>query len=135
MRTNVCMPWTHTFTQQEAFSYSWLRECFQTFKSETFIKLLGTLWAQTTLLQTKTFGKIEPVNKAFLQLATAYFFFFFRDKTFLFFKIESWNFQVQFEIEFCETSQNFNSIRKPIKKMKISIVKSWWYTSMTWVVG
>jgi hypothetical protein len=46
------MPWTHTFTQQEAFSYSWLRECFQTFKSETFIKLLGTLWAKTTLLQT-----------------------------------------------------------------------------------
>ena len=30
-------------------------------------------------------------------------------KTFLFFKIESWNFQVQFEIEFRETSQNFNS--------------------------
>ena len=27
----------------------------------------------------------------------------------MFFKIESWNFQVQFEIEFRETSQNFNS--------------------------
>jgi hypothetical protein len=35
-----------------SFFYSWLRECFQTFKSETFIKLLGTLWAKTTLLQT-----------------------------------------------------------------------------------
>ena len=34
---------------------------------------------------------------------------FFRNKTFLFFKIESWNFQVQFEIKFRETSQNFNS--------------------------
>ena len=34
---------------------------------------------------------------------------FFRNKTFLFFKIESWNFQVQFEIEFDETSQNLNS--------------------------
>ena len=34
----------------------------------------------------------------------------------MFFKIESWNFQVQFEIEFHETSQNFNSIRQPIKK-------------------
>ena len=32
-----------------------------------------------------------------------------RNKTFLFFKIESWNFQVQFEIKFRETSQNFNS--------------------------
>ena len=34
----------------------------------------------------------------------------------MFFKIESWNFQVQFEIEFRETLQNFNSIRQPIKK-------------------
>ena len=33
---------------------------------------------------------------------------YFRNKTFLFFKIESWNFQHLFEIEFCETSQNFN---------------------------
>ena len=41
---------------------------------------------------------------------------FFSNKTFLFFKIESWNFQVQFEIEFHETLQNFNSIWQPIKK-------------------
>ena len=34
---------------------------------------------------------------------------FFRNRIFLFFKIESWKFQVQFEIEFHETSQNFNS--------------------------
>ena len=34
---------------------------------------------------------------------------FFRNETFLFFKIESWNFQHLFEIEFRETSQNFNS--------------------------
>ena len=34
---------------------------------------------------------------------------FFRNKTFLFFKIESWNFQKLFEKEFCETSQSFNS--------------------------
>ena len=33
---------------------------------------------------------------------------FFRDKTFLFFKIESWNFQHLFEIKNHETSQNFN---------------------------
>ena len=45
----------------------------------------------------------------------------FRNKTFLFFKIESWNFQVQFESEFRETSQNFNSIRQPIKKDKNNI--------------
>ena len=41
---------------------------------------------------------------------------FFRNKTFLFFKIEGWNFQVQFEIKFRESFQNFNSIRQPIKK-------------------
>ena len=35
--------------------------------------------------------------------------FFFRNKTCLFFKIESWKFQHLFENEFCETSQSFNS--------------------------
>ena len=34
----------------------------------------------------------------------------------MFFKIERWNFQVKFEIEFRETLQNFNSIRQLIKK-------------------
>ena len=34
---------------------------------------------------------------------------YFRNKTFLFFKIESWNFQHLFENEFRETSQSFNS--------------------------
>ena len=33
----------------------------------------------------------------------------FRNKTFLFFKIESWNFQHLFKKEFREISQNFNS--------------------------
>jgi hypothetical protein len=41
---------------------------------------------------------------------------FFRNKTFSFFKIESWNFQHLFETEFCETSQNVNSIRQLIEK-------------------
>ena len=36
---------------------------------------------------------------------------FFRNKTFLFYKIECWNFQVRFEIKIRETSQNFNSFR------------------------
>ena len=55
--------------------------------------------------------------------------YFFRNKTFLFFKIESWNFQHLFEKEFRETSQNFNSIRQPIEKMKITIV---WISWMSW---
>ena len=41
---------------------------------------------------------------------------FFTNKTFLFFKIESCNFQHLFKKEFRETSQNFNSIRQPIEK-------------------
>ena len=41
---------------------------------------------------------------------------FFRSKTFLFFKIESWNFQNRFEKEFRKTSQSFNSIRQHIEK-------------------
>ena len=54
---------------------------------------------------------------------------FFWNKTFLFFKIESWNFQVQFEIEFRETSQNFNSIRQRIQNTEIKI---FWMSWITW---
>ena len=42
---------------------------------------------------------------------------FFRNKTFLLFKIGSWNFQHLFKNKFRETSQNFNSIRRPREKM------------------
>ena len=35
--------------------------------------------------------------------------YFFMNKIFLFFKMESWNFQYLFEIEYRETSQNFKS--------------------------
>ena len=62
------------------------------------------------VLKNKTFGEIETVNQAFLfwNWQRLKVFVFFRNKTF-FFKIESWNFQVQFEIGFRETSQIFNS--------------------------
>ena len=74
--------------------------------------------------------KIGSVNKAFLfwywLRPKSYF---FRNKTFLFYKIESWNFQHLFEKEFHETSQNFNSIRQPIEKMEITIV---WMSWMSW---
>ena len=43
-------------------------------------------------------------------------------KLFLFYKIKSGNFLNLFEKEFRETSQNFNSIRQPIEKVKIKIV-------------
>ena len=58
--------------------------------------------------------------------------FFFRNKTFLFFKIESWNFKHLFEKEFRETSQNFNSIRQPIEKLEI---KFYWMSWMSWSWG
>ena len=50
--------------------------------------------------------------------------------TFLFYKIESWNFQHLLEKEFCKTSQNFNSIRQPIEEMKITIV---WMRWISWI--
>ena len=42
--------------------------------------------------------------------------FFFRNKTFLFFKIGNWNFQHLFKNECCETTQNFNLISQPREK-------------------
>ena len=51
------------------------------------------------MAEVKTFWKIETANAIFwLYLGGTAKKIFFRDKTFLFFKIESWNFQVQFEI-------------------------------------
>ena len=67
--------------------------------------------------------KIGSVNKAFLFWYWQWLKkIFFWNKTFLFIKIESWNFHHLFEKEFRETSQNFNSIRQQIEKMKITIV-------------
>ena len=51
---------------------------------------------------------------------------FFRNKTFLFFNI---GFQHWCKNEFRETTQNFNSIRQWIEKMKIKIV---WMSWMSW---
>ena len=72
-----------------------------------------------TISSSKPSRKIESVNKAFLfwywQGPKKYI---FRNKTFLFFKIESWNFQHLFEKGFHEISQNFNSIRQQIEKWK-----------------
>ena len=54
---------------------------------------------------------------------------FFRNQTFLFFNIETWNFQHLFEKEFRETSESFNSIRQRIEKMEI---KNIWIRWMSW---
>jgi hypothetical protein len=53
---------------------------------------------------------------------TAWIILFFRNKTFMFFKIESCNYQQLCENKFHETSQNFNSFRQPIEKLEIKIV-------------
>ena len=54
---------------------------------------------------------------------------FFRNKTFLFFKIESWNFQVQFEIKIREISQNFNSF----SLFRQLLLSSFFYRLSDWV--
>ena len=51
---------------------------------------------------------------------------FFRNKTFLFFRIESWNFQHLCEIEFREISQNFNSFRQLLFSFFLSVVWLSW---------
>ena len=51
---------------------------------------------------------------------------FFRNKTVLFFKIESWNLQHLFKREFCETSQNFSSFEQlvfPIEEYRLNELK------------
>ena len=40
---------------------------------------------------------------------------FFRNKTFLFVKIESWNFQQLFDLGFCETLKIFSSFRQTFR--------------------
>ena len=61
--------------------------------------------------RTKPAGKLRRLMPSFgCILAVRLKKYFFRNKTFLFFKIESWTFQVQFEIKIRETSQNFNSL-------------------------
>ena len=90
-------------------------------------------WGVSSLDAPKPSRKIESVNRAFLfwywQWLKKYF---FRNKTLLFFKIESWNFQNPFEKEFRETSKSFNSIRQPIEKVKITIVWMRWVSWKLW---
>ena len=74
-------------------------------------------------------GKLRELTKLFCFDIDNGLKFFFTNKTFLFFKIESWNFQNLFENYFCETSQNFSSIRQPRKKIKVTIV---WISWMSW---
>ena len=88
----------------------------------------------TTLLyelaKCKTFWKIETAHAIFWMYlgGTAKKIFFFRNKTFLFFKIESWNFQVQFEIKFRETSQNLNKF-----SLFRQLLFSFFYRMSDWV--
>ena len=101
----------------------------QTTRSKSLLKMHLKLFCRFLELsrskRPKPSLKIGSVTKAFLfwywqQLKKV----FFRNKTFLFFKIESWNFQHLFEIEFCETS-----IRQSMEKMKMIIV---WISGMSW---
>ena len=112
-------PWRNRWTFMDGFTVTTLlmlncqSGCIFFWKTDLAITILP-----------KPSRKIEPVNKVFLfwywkRLKK----YFFRNKTFLFFKIERWNFQNQFEnLTNRETSQSFNSIRQPIEKMEVTIV-------------
>ena len=91
-----------------------------------------TWWYHATFQPAWT--KIFPENwvskqSFYVLILTTAKILFFRNKTFLYFKIGSWNFQHLFKNEFGETSQNFNSIRQSIEKMEITIV---WMSWMSW---
>ena len=61
------------------------------------------------VLHTKTVAEIWDSKTPSVGTILACRSYFFRNKTFLFFKIERWNFQHLFEKKNPETSQNFNS--------------------------
>ena len=88
-------------------------------KLKTFFKRVFSLQSDQSrrCLRSKPSLKVGSVNKAFLfwywQRLKIYF---FRNKTFSFFSIESWNLQHLFEKDFRETSQYFNLIRESIEK-------------------
>ena len=116
--------WARSLGNSLATSTNW---ALNLLVSMTFLTLTETITKQVSA---KPSLKIGSVNKAFLfwywqRLKNI----FFRNKTVLFFKRESLNFQHLFEKEFRETSQSFNSIRQPIEKIKITIV---WISWMSW---
>ena len=76
-----------------------------------FFLCVSKLSGLSAILSAKTFTENFDSKHHLLDLSWWYGLknIFFRNKTFLFFKIESWNFQVQFEIKIRETSQTFNS--------------------------
>ena len=65
--------------------------------------------SHTTLTRPKPSGKLRRLMPSFGSILAVRLKKFFLGRKLLFFKIESRNFQVQFEIEFRETSPNFNS--------------------------
>ena len=88
-----CVPMSPMATLGYVFFSFWLL-CFTNFNLRTYVHINN---------RPKPSLKIESVNKVFLFWYWQYKFFFFRNNTFLFFKIESWHFQNLFEKEFRET--------------------------------
>ena len=82
---------------------------------------------QLCLAHAKPSRKIEPVNKAFLFWHWQWpKHIFFWNKTFLFFKIESWNFKNRSEKKFLETSQSFNSFTQLLFSFFLLVVWFSW---------
>ena len=102
------------------FAFMLARKRNHCFENVVAISILQDAWSwhffRFASFAAKPSLKIGSVNKAFLFWYWQWLTIFLRNKTFLFFKTGSWNFQNLFEKEFRETSQNVNSIRQQIEK-------------------
>ena len=113
-------PW-RTFLKNFSFLKLFVMKLFVTF--EDCVLLLANQYPWVIFYPCETqnlpgkLGQQSPICWNSLGLFTDYDLnhSFHRNKTFLFFKIESWNFQHFFEKEFHDTSQIFKFIRQPWK--------------------
>ena len=79
------------------------------------VNILTTLIKRKLLMDSKPWIRTVRTSRGHLLVerrTILYTFHFFRNKTFLFVKIENWNFQHLFDLEFRETSQNFSSFEQ-----------------------
>jgi hypothetical protein len=100
-------------TLHDFFSLSW-----NFFYSSVSLEWSLSIWMN----QVKNDVCFKTITENWVSKNKAYF---FRNQTFLFYKIESWNVQHLFKKYFRETS-HFNSIKQPIEEMEKTIVWMSW---------
>ena len=93
------------FFCSQAINFFKGKHCHFWTRKVLFDDFFKTTWAKSS-------GKLRRLTPSFgCTLEVRLKKYFFRNKTFLFFTIQRWNFQYLFEIEFREISQNINSFR------------------------